>query len=201
MKPRILIFCKAPLQGEVMTRLIDALGGDSATKLHQALASDMIERCLDASITEIADVELWCTPPTEHEFYKQFNLIRRLQKGQDLGQRMSDAFSSTGSAAILIGTDCPNLDVEYLQAAIAKLADHHAVIGPAEDGGYGLIGLQQANEELFRNIGWGGSRVCAETCRKMNMQGLNFALLPLLWDVDRPEDVKRYRSVKREDLS
>ena len=63
-----------------------------------------------------------------------------------------------------------------------------------EDGGYGLIGLQRAEADVFNDINWGTEDVCSDTCRHFNTLGMNWALMPLLWDVDRPEDVDRWRS-------
>ena len=196
-KPRILIFCKAPIAGEVKTRLIPSMGVDAATELHQQLATRIILECLNPDVSAVADIELWCSPTTDHEFYRQFEVQKCQQQGEDLGQRMANAFEATGVPALLIGTDCVNLDGNYLRLAVDKLTTHDAVIGPAEDGGYGLIGLHEGNRDLFEGINWGSETVCSETCRKMNTQQLNFALLPLLWDVDRPDDVERLNRLKQ----
>lgn len=197
------IFCKAPVPGEVNTRLIPALGPASATKLHEAMAQRVVNLCLTPQITKHANVELWCSPTVEHEFYDQFNgrFNRHLQIGDDLGQRMANAFDATRYPAILTGTDCANLDSAYLLQAIAQLANHDAVIGPAEDGGYGLIGLRHPMPQVFQDMPWGTETVCAQTCRVLNHQTrndlqINWALLPLLWDVDRMEDVERYRRLE-----
>lgn len=192
------IFCKAPIPGEVNTRLIPDLGIASATKLHETMARRIINLCLSAEVTGQANTELWCSPTIEHEFYDQFDCERYPQQGDDLGQRMSNAFDATQGPAIVIGTDCANLDRDYLLQAMARLKNHAAVIGPAEDGGYGLIGLRHAIPAVFQNIEWGTANVCAQTCHVLNHQthnhqALNWALLPLLWDVDRIEDVERYR--------
>jgi rSAM/selenodomain-associated transferase 1 len=199
------IFCKAPIPGEVKTRLIPDLGVESATALHQQMAQRVINLCLATEITDVADVELWCSPSICHEFYDQFDtnstrkgVVRHLQVGNDLGQRMANGFNNgvTRNPAILIGTDCANLDIDYLVHAMSQLENHDAVIGPAEDGGYGLIGLRHPCVDVFRNISWGTENVCAQTCDvlnrlEINSQKLNWALLPLLWDVDRIEDVER----------
>ena len=193
---KIMIFCKAPIPGQVKTRLIRDLGADGAAQVHSELASRMLQDCLKPKVVGSAMLELWCSPDTKDEFYDQFPIERHLQEGEDLGQRMAFAFERAGVPAVLIGTDCPRLDADYLQRALAKLKSHDAVLGPAEDGGYGLIGLQHPNADLFRSIKWGTASVCSETCRVMNQKKLNWSLLPLLWDVDRPEDVKRYKNLK-----
>ena len=95
--------------------------------------------------------------------------------------------------AVIIGTDCPTLDRHYLDRAIASLLHHDAVIGPAEDGGYGLIGLHRSSSKYFENLSWGTEKVCSETCRRFNQADLNWSLMPFIWDVDRPEDLRLLR--------
>lgn len=192
---RLLIFCKAPIPGTVKTRLISYLGEAGATSLHWELSDRLIRECLESRISGQFDVELWCYPTTSDDFFNQFNVTLHLQQGGNLGERMDNAFRRTGSPAILIGTDCPNLDAGYLQRATTLLASHDAVLGPAEDGGYGLIGLQQPNSALFNDMNWGTDQVASDTSAELNRQQLHWSLLPLLWDVDRPEDVRRYRAL------
>ncbi len=141
-------------------------------------------------------------PDVDHEFFAAMaggTMTLHKQEGTDLGERMYNgaarALDERGAdAVVIIGTDCPALDVAYLRGALEKLRDHDAVIGPAEDGGYGLIGLRRADPGVFAGIEWGTDTVCAETCRRFNAAGLFWSLLPRLWDVDRPEDLDRYDS-------
>lgn len=204
MKPKLMIFCKSPVPGKVKTRLIPAIGESAACELHIELATRQINDCLDPRILALVDVELWCVPDTHCHFFHQFDLPLKMQVGEDLGERMSHAFASLDVPGILIGIDCPDLSVDYILNAITKLESHDAIIGPAEDGGYGLIGLQlygQLNEQVsteeikkvFENILWSTDSVCADTCKAFNQVYDNWALLPLLWDVDREEDHKRYK--------
>ena len=189
----ILVFCKAPITGEVKTRLIPTLGANKACTIYKMLLEEAIN---SASEAELAQVQLWCTPHVTHEYFTQFDGVNLyVQEGNDLGERMYKALSVTlkeNQRAVLIGADCPTIDKTYLDRAIALLEDHDAVIGPAEDGGYGLIGLRESRTNYFDDIEWSTDQVCAETCRRFNVAGLNWALLPRIWDVDRPEDVDRY---------
>lgn len=197
---RIQIFCKAPIPGEVKTRLIPKLGEESAAALHERLARRTVELCQKAGL---ARVQIWCSPEPSHDFFASVadeNTSLHRQQGADLGERMLNsaryALDEEGAdAMVIVGTDCPVLDADYLRLALEKLGDHDAVIGPAEDGGYCLIGLRRADksvhESLFKDIAWGSDTVCADTCRAFNRAKLYWALLPLLWDVDRPEDVAR----------
>lgn len=196
----IQVFCKAPVTGTVKTRLIPALGPDDARQVHEQLAARMLKECHEA---DLARMEVWTVDHADHPFFAPYDDVH-LQMGADLGERMSNALSTALNEpdvdrAILTGTDCPGLDAAYLDRALVALKDHDAVIGPAEDGGYGLIGLRRPGRPfltgmftgIFTGIDWGTSEVCAQTCRKFNEAGLRWALLPLIWDVDRPEDLRR----------
>ncbi|MAI40913.1 MAG: TIGR04282 family arsenosugar biosynthesis glycosyltransferase [Candidatus Azotimanducaceae bacterium] len=191
----ILIFCKAPISGSVKTRLIPTLGEDGACALHRALAERLINEVIASNLAEVV---LYCWPDISHEFFTSFKKIKRIvQKGDNLGERMHHAFNEVLSVkdnVILIGTDCPSINAGYLDRAIVKLLNHDAVLGPAEDGGYGLIGLHESHWNYFKNLVWGSSQICSETCRRFNQARLEWSLMPLIWDVDRPEDVGRYFS-------
>jgi hypothetical protein len=110
---------------------------------------------------------------------------------------MAHAFSktlATSPYALLIGGDCASLEVAELRLALAALdSGRDAVLVPAEDGGYVLIGLQRSGPALFKGIRWGGKRVLAMTRRRLRRTGLNWLELPLGWDVDRPADVRRWK--------
>jgi hypothetical protein len=93
----------------------------------------------------------------------------------------------------LIGTDCPEINGEYLQAAFKALETTDLVLGPAEDGGYGLIGLNRAAPTLFEDVPWSSEEVLEVTVRKAEDAGLRVKLLPEIWDVDHPADVERWQ--------
>ncbi len=193
---KILVFCKAPIPGKVKTRLLPVLSSCEAADLYRALAGRMIDCALGSSLAEI---ELWCYPDFNHPFFQKYNecdVPLYQQQGADLGERMYQgavhSLAQEGvNKVLIIGADCPTLDEAYLDTALGKLKDHDAVLGPAEDGGYGLIGLSEANPDVFSGITWSTSQVCADTCSRMNELNYNWSLLPLLWDVDRPEDLER----------
>ena len=195
---RILIFCKAPVLGQVKTRLVPMLGEKQALLLYQELTTRMISTCLES---ELAPVQIWTTE--DHAFFHTFGELGkvghiRIQQGDNLGQRMQFALTtalleSGVQRAILAGTDCPPVDMSYLDKALAALEDHDAVLGPTEDGGYGLIGLWKVQADYFSDIPWSTDSVCADTCSRFNRNGLHWSLLPQIWDVDRPEDIMRYQ--------
>ena len=190
----IQVFCKAPIAGEVKTRLIPHLGEEGALSLYK----EMIQKTLiDVLNGQLADVEIWCTPTISDAFFDQFVLRRCEQAGDDLGIRMSNALTEglkTAKKVVLIGADLPPLDADYLDHAINELDEHDIVLGPAEDGGYGLVGVRGSVPGMFTGIDWSTEKVLSQTCRLLNGLKAKYALLPLIWDVDRPEDLSRYEA-------
>lgn len=192
---RILIFTKAPEPGQVKTRLIPALGPQGAADLHRRLLLDTVARIAPAGM---APVELWCAPDPGRdpfpELADRYGLKLYPQRGSNLGERMhhaaADALCRSDRVA-LMGTDCPLLDGFYVERALVALRGHDAVLGPVEDGGYVLLALKWEAVSLFRNLPWGSNRVAAITRERIEALGWSWAELPVLWDLDRPEDLKR----------
>lgn len=195
---RLLVFVKAPVPGQVKTRLTGMLGKRGAARLYMALLRHTLSLTTAANLCPI---QLWCTPDTRHAFFtacrRDYGIELRAQRGKDLGWRMAHAFSktlATSPYALLIGGDCASLEVAELRLALAALdSGRDAVLVPAEDGGYVLIGLHRSGPALFKGIRWGGKRVLAMTRRRLRRTGLNWLELPLGWDVDRPADVRRWK--------
>ncbi|TMH57428.1 MAG: glycosyltransferase [Betaproteobacteria bacterium] len=198
---RVMVFARAP--GEAKTRLIPALGAAGAAALHRRLVMHCLRAARDS---RLGPVELWCAPGTGDPFVRECE--RRLgaslhpQAEGDLGARMQRAFESAlalSPRAILVGSDIPALSAQYLRDSDRALRrGDDAVIGPAEDGGYVLIGLSRCDAALFRKIPWGGSEVLAETRRRIAALAWRVTELPALWDVDRPEDLERLPEEMRE---
>jgi len=188
--PRLLIFAKAPLPGLAKTRLIPALGAAGAAALQQRL----IRRTLATAAQSGLATELWCHPDCAQPFFAacagEVTVELRSQQGADLGERMHHAFVTADAPALLIGTDCPALSAQDLCAAAAALnADHDAVLGPAADGGYYLIGLRRPLAELFRDMPWGTDAVLARTRQRLHAAGLRWQELPTHHDIDTPTDL------------
>lgn len=198
---RILIFAKAPIPGQVKTRLIPRLGADRAAALHAELLTGLITRL---GPLPPAPLELWCALEPRHRLFRalaqDFQLTLHQQSDGDLGERMLQAATDSGHRArarILIGVDCPLLDRPYLERAIARLREGcDAVLGPAEDGGYVLLGLQEAPQSLFKGIPWGGAHVADLTRQRMRELGWSWDELPMLWDLDRPADLARWAALR-----
>ena len=118
------------------------------------------------------------------------------QRGGDLGSRMRNAFDEALAwhpRVIIIGTDCPVLTARHLaEAADALARGNDAVLIPAEDGGYALIGLTRCDDALFEGIAWGGDQVLAQTRERLAKLQWRWQELETLWDIDRPEDYRRW---------
>ena len=195
---RLIVFAKAPVPHQVKTRLIPHLGVEGATQLHQQLAWQSIST---AAAAQLCPVQLWCAPAIEHPFFQScqdhFAVTLHQQQGDDLGARMAEAFKETLQDcryAVIIGTDCPALTRHDLDQALTALREgYDAVIGPAEDGGYVLLGLRLFNASLFENIGWGSAEVLRITRERLAQLHWRCHELTTQWDVDRPEDIERLR--------
>ena len=191
----IAVFARAPIPGQAKTRLIPRLGPHGAANLQRQLTVSALAR---ASALPGARVTLWTTGASGDADARALahaaGATVRTQCGEDLGARMAQAFSHTldGSRPmLLIGTDCPAQTVDDLRAALAALRSADAVVQPAEDGGYVLIGLNEPRPELFSGIEWGGDRVLATTRSRAAEHGIRVAELPTCWDLDRSEDLDR----------
>jgi rSAM/selenodomain-associated transferase 1 len=166
----------------VKTRLIPLLGAAGAARLHARLLARALAT---ARAARLGDATLWTT---------------RRQRGADLGARMLHAFRHglrRAERMVLIGADCPVLAARDLRRAARWLAGGaDAVLAPAEDGGYALIGLRRVSARLFEGIEWGGPRVMAQTRARLAALGWRWRELAEVWDVDRPEDVPRLATLK-----
>jgi uncharacterized protein len=195
---RVLIFAKAPIAGEVKTRLIPPLSPAEAARLH----ARFVHRTLGVACgSKLCPVQLWCSPQPRHPFFadcqRSFPVSQHTQHGAGLGERMRRAAASALKEAdcmVLIGCDCPTLTAAYLQQAFTALKKgYNAVVGPAEDGGYVLLGLRHAEPELFSGIAWGTDSVLDGTRRRLRRLQWRWHELAEQWDVDRPEDLVRLK--------
>jgi len=198
---RLLIFAKAPVPGQVKTRLAGRWGPRGAAERYKKL----LRRTLAiANAARLCPIELWAAPDARHGFFiacrRDYGLRLRRQSSGDLGWRMNHALTRTlhqGHPAVLIGADGASLGAAELRQAFQRLTTGaDAVLGPAADGGYVLIGLNQPAPALFRNMAWGTSTVLDATRRRLRRMGLNWAELPTGWDVDTPADVRRLRQTQ-----
>ncbi len=196
----LVIFAKAPIAGQVKTRLCPPLTHDEAATLHGSFVIDMLERTKVATtkLTLPFDRYLACAPSSTLVFFQIMEERQSVklidQVGDDLGARMQQAFATMFGKGyqrvFIVGTDIPSLPLDYYIQAPALLDTHDVVLGPALDGGYYLIGLKQPRPELFAGIAWSADRVLAATQEKAAGLGLKTALLPSWRDVDTIDDLR-----------
>ena len=196
----VIVFAKAPVPGEVKTRLLPALDAEHAAMLHAALT----ERALMTALDSNADaIELCCAPDDSHSFFQScaedFEIDLSLQGEGDLGERMLrvlDRALDEYAQAIIIGADCPALSAKHINAAAAALTDRDIVLTPAEDGGYALIGARRTHAKMFAAIDWGTDVVLAQQRHNLAACALSWHEMETLWDVDRPDDLPRLQALR-----
>ncbi|MFP5357746.1 MAG: TIGR04282 family arsenosugar biosynthesis glycosyltransferase [Gammaproteobacteria bacterium] len=190
----IRIFARAPVPGRCKTRLMRSRGASGAARVHRQLVRITVRQALASGLP----VELWTAPDPGHAFFaalrRETGIVLRRQRSGDLGARMQHALRAgrpPGAATLIVGTDCPLLAPDLLRAAAACLEDHDAVLIPAEDGGYVLIGSRAPLK--LRRIAWSSGREGRQTAGRIRRQGLRLQQLAPLWDVDHPRDLARAR--------
>lgn len=196
----LVIFAKAPIPGQVKTRLCPPLTPDEAATLHGSFVLDTLERT-KAAVGKLKlpiDRYLACAPSPGHVFFKIMEERQGVklidQVGDDLGARMHHVveamFSRGYRRTIIIGTDVPTVPLEYLRQALTLLENHDLTIGPALDGGYYLIGMSKTVPELFADMPWSTDQVLRRTQENAATLGLKTALLQPWRDVDTPADLE-----------
>ena len=193
---RLVIFAKAPAPGLAKTRLIPALGAGGAAQFAKRLLMVTLQQALQSGV---AEVELCMSPAPGDAAWQgvaiPHSVVQTDQGSGDLGERMARAVLrvTPGKRVLLMGTDCPDLTAPLRAQAAGQLERHDAVILPAHDGGYVLLGLASPCPELFENMAWSTPTVAAETLRRMAALRLNVWQGPMLHDIDEPADLQRTR--------
>lgn len=194
---RLAIFARVPVHGRVKTRLAKAVGADSALRIYEALLASTLQR-LGVGSESVAP-EIWVDGDLDAfaRWQRQSGVagVEDLriplvaQDRGDLGQRMSGAFDQ--GIRILVGTDIPEMTAGYVEGALAALGIADLVLGPTQDGGYCLIGMNTPRPELFEGIPWGTADVLRSTLDAA--RDLQVELLDTMWDVDEADDLARWR--------
>lgn len=190
----LIIFAKNPEKEHVKTRLAKTLGEQKALEIYRTI----LGYTLSVADGCECDKELWYSRfiPEQDEWGKRGFRIQ-LQQGEDLGERMKHAFrrafKNSYPKVVIIGSDCAELTPDLISDSYQKLDKHDLVIGPSEDGGYYLLGMNELYGRLFEDIPWSTSEVLAQTMEKAKALGLDISLLPELNDVDNETD---WQSVK-----
>ena len=195
MTETLIIFTRYPKPGKTKTRMIPALGEEGAAKLQRKLTEHTLKQAKKLRSMRSVSLEFHYAGGNQ-QLMKEWlgnTLTYYPQQEGDLGQRMQSAFAQAFAAGnnrvVTIGIDCPDIDEILLTQAFDLLTKKELVLGPAEDGGYYLIGLSRLIAELFADISWGSDRVLTQTKDIANKLGLSVDYLTTLNDIDRPEDL------------
>ena len=196
----VIVFARYPENGKVKTRLGKTLGDDFAAGLYELMAEHIFKVCRTLPGEEY-DIHLFYDDKDNSPLIKKwappdFNLF--LQTGNDLGERMKNAFQSLFNKrykkVIIIGTDCPQINVNLLLEAFNKLSQSDLVIGPSNDGGYYLLGMNDFHPLLFDDIRWSSDEVFRKTEKKAIENELSLSVMPELIDIDTEDDLKNWLS-------
>jgi rSAM/selenodomain-associated transferase 1 len=190
----VALFARAPVAGKAKTRLAARIGPWRAATLQRRLTLRTLQMARQAFAGRVT---LLGSGP--HAFFRSLRVPFEAQRGDDLGERMYRAAARAlrrHRAVLIVGTDCPALTARDLRRAARLLRGAHVVLAPAEDGGYALIGLRRVRRALFEGIAWGGDAVLRDTLGAAARSGLETRLIRTVWDLDRPEDLDRLRSLR-----
>ena len=191
----IIIFQKNAELGKVKTRLAKDVGDQTALEIYGQLCAFTHEVCKQVPVekhlyfsTFIPEIK---SPDSSYFFH--------LQQGEGLGERMSNAFAdlfqSDYKKILIIGTDCPEISPQLLEDAFSFLDKTEVVIGPAEDGGYYLLGMRRFFPQLFQNINWSTPEVVKQTKNRLESSKISYHLLPVHTDIDTLEDWKKIKDL------
>jgi rSAM/selenodomain-associated transferase 1 len=202
MKEALVLMAKAPIEGQVKTRLIGTLTAEDAKQLYVAFLSDTFA-LMEAVMEEREELSLaLCyTPEGEEEAFEDVEREGCLmipQRGGDLGERLTncfaDVFAHGFDSVIAIGGDSPTLPEEMIEEAFDSLeTENDVVVVPAEDDGYCLIGMRRLHKQIFENIPWSTGEVMAVTEARAKEAGIGLIVGPAWYDVDTPEELERLK--------
>lgn len=197
LKNALIIFVKNPKSGKVKTRLALGSSNKQALEIYLQLLNHTLNESKQLSNCE--KYVFYSDKIESNDEWAKNGFIQVLQKGNDLGERMKNAFQHLFSKGhqncIIIGSDCPQINTEILDIAFNKMKDHDAVIGPANDGGYYLLGIKNLFEQVFENKAWSSTSVFLETMKDFKDLSLNTYILPELIDIDTIEDYIAFQRI------
>ena len=188
---RLIIFIKNPVKGKVKTRLAATIGEEKALDIYKILLDHTRKICLDFPGKRLL---YYSDQINENDSWQSTDFEKHIQQGDDLGQRMyqafDESFKSEQGKICIIGSDCFELNVHHLKQAFEKLDKADLVFGPSKDGGYYLLGMKESHEALFKDISWSTSEVLKQSLNAAEKLGLETVLLPTLSDVDTESDLQ-----------
>lgn len=201
---RLLIFTRFPQTGTTKTRLIPALGAEGAAQLQRQMTERTLAIAQGLQVDRPIEIEVRFSGGTLRQMRRWLGsgLTYRPQGLGSLGSRLRQAvetaFAEGSERVAIVGSDCPGIDATLLAKAFDALGDRDVVLGPASDGGYYLIGLRRAIPALFEGIDWGTERVWQQTLDIAEALGVAIAQLPVLDDIDRPEDLSVWETIQHQ---
>lgn len=190
MKEALIIFIRNLVPGKVKTRLANEIGNEAALEVYKKLLhhTQFISSQLNChKFVYYSDMII------EYDIWDNKDYFKRVQRGDDLGQRMQNAFKEIFEMGytkpVIIGSDCLELSSSGIEKAFHMLEKYDAVLGPASDGGYYLLGLKQVLPNLFENKNWSTSSVLTDSITDLRKSHSSYFLLPVLRDIDKIEDL------------
>ena len=187
-KTLLIVFVKNNILGKVKTRLAKTVGDNKAFEVYKQLI-DITEEC---SLKVDSDKHIYFSEKVINS--KWVDELKFVQQGNSLGDRMSNAFENGFKQGyekvILIGSDLPEISPSIIQEGFDKLEKSEVVFGPAEDGGYYLIGMKKSRKFIFENKPWSETGLLEITLDELGKQDVSFYLLQTLNDIDTFEDLK-----------
>lgn len=193
MKQALLIFVKNAIKGKVKTRLASTIGDDVALEVYNRLLVHTENSCSHISAHKIV---FYSDFIDSEDIWKEELYHKQIQSGKILGERIRNAFEYAFKAenekAVIIGSDCFEINSGIIDQAFEKLANCDVVIGPAHDGGYYLLALNKFHMELFVNIDWSTDKVFIQTTKICENKGLKVDRLQTLSDIDNEEDLNKF---------
>jgi rSAM/selenodomain-associated transferase 1 len=192
-RPTLLIFIKNPELGKAKTRLAQSVGAEQALKIYLALLG---HTCQLAQAVDAQRMLFYSSFIDEKDQWLNKDFSKYLQASGGLGERMSaafaQAFAAQGGPVLIIGSDCAQLTPAIVTQGIKALETHDFVIGPAEDGGYYLLGMKEFHPEVFQDIAWSTENVLPQTLEIISSNSWSHTLLPVLSDIDYEEDWEKH---------
>lgn len=204
MNSLVVQFAKWPEAGKVKTRLAANIGYEKARDVHIQLMTHVLANISNSPdwdvVLSLSETEaLW-----PHELLPVQKLLaahkvqQAIQNKGSLGDKLAstfDHYSTKHDKVIIVGSDCPTITPDYIQSALSALDQSDVVLGPAEDGGYVLVGVKASHTGLFDNVEWGTEKVLEQTTLNIERLGLRCQLLEQAWDVDTLIDYQRFQEV------
>lgn len=182
-----IVMCKAPELGKVKTRLAAEIGNAQALRVYEALLRITLQASTSSTWETVLAVD------GDHSRMPEHRHRTIAQRGDELGIRICNAINDVGNyeRIVVIGADAPRVTHRHIARAFHGLDTHDVVLGPATDGGYWLIGMQQLHPDLFADIPWSTDRVLTRTRERCKQHARTVALLETLSDIDVREDLER----------